>query len=138
MGRADEPFTGGASPAILTSMDEQTLQRRFIAWLLDGLMVIGLGMWFGNLGWLASIAYWLARDGLFDGQSIGKRLMGLKVIVQPTQTRCTLRESAIRNVLWIVPVLNVLMAVSGLCALLTRPPERHWGDRLADTQVVPA
>ena len=119
-------------------MGEQMLQRRLIAWLLDGLMVVGLGMWFGGLGWLASVGYWLLRDGLFEGQSIGKRLMGLKVIVQPTQARCTFKESAIRNVLWIVPVINVLMALSGLFALLKHPPERHWGDRLAETQVVPA
>ena len=118
-------------------MHEQMIQRRLIAWLIDALMVMGLGIWFGGLGWLASGGYWLCRDGCFDGQSVGKRLMELKVIVQPTPVRCRLRESAIRNILWVVPVVNVVMVVNAASVIIKDPRGRHWGDRLANTQVVP-
>jgi len=113
-------------------------QARLIAWGVDLLIGLGLGALFNGLGWLASAAYWLLRDGFFEGQSIGKRLMGLKVLVKQAGTRCTFRESILRNLLWVIPVINVVMAVSCVYLLyLAKPPrDRHWGDRLADTVVV--
>lgn len=113
-------------------------QQRVLAWLIDLLMCVGLGVCFQRLGWIASVGYWLLRDGLFDGQSLGKRVIGLKVIVQPARSPCTFKESFIRNVLWVVPVMNLVMAVSGLYALAKDSRGRHWGDRLADTEVVRA
>jgi uncharacterized RDD family membrane protein YckC len=44
----------------------------------------------------------------------------------------------IRNLLWVIPVVNLLMGLTGLYALFTDPAGRHWGDRLADTRVVNA
>jgi len=119
-------------------MAEQLVRRRVIAWLIDGLIVLGLGNLFDGLGWLAAGGYWLLRDGLFEGQSVGKRLMDLKAIVKPRRTRCTFKASIIRNVLWVVPVINLAMALTGLYYLTKDPHGRHWGDRLADTQVVAA
>jgi len=118
-------------------MEKQLIRRRLIAWLIDGLIVLGLWNLFGGLGWLVGGAYWLARDGLFEGQSVGKRLMDLKVIVQSSRSRCTLKESVIRNVLWVVPVINFAMALSGIYLLTKDRHGRHWGDRLAKTRVVP-
>lgn len=111
-------------------------QQRVYAWLIDALLVVGIGTLFHVLGWIATTAYWLCRDGLFEGQSIGKRLMGLKVIVLPEKTRCTFKASMIRNLLWVVPVINLLMGLTGLYALFNEAVGRHWGDRLADTRVV--
>ena len=113
-------------------------QQRIFAWLIDFLIALGIGVLFGAVGWAASTAYWLLRDGCFEGQSIGKRLMGLKVIVGQDRTRCTLRVSAIRNLLWIIPGINVVMGLTGLYALSKDRAGRHWGDRLADTRVVRA
>ncbi len=116
----------------------QLAQQRVSAWFIDVLIVIGLGILFNAAGWIASTAYWLCRDGLFDGQSIGKRLMGLKVLVQPARTRCTVKVSAFRNLLWVIPLVNVVMGLTGFHHLFHDPAGRHWGDRLADTVVVPA
>ena len=110
---------------------------RVYAWLIDALIVLGIGALLHLLGWIAMAAYWLCRDGLFEGQSIGKRLMGLKVVVQPGATRCTFKASMIRNVLWIIPFINLFMGLSSLYYLFNDAAGRHWGDRLADTRVVP-
>ena len=111
-------------------------RRRMIACLLDFVLVLGLGGAFYVTGWAVSAAYWLLRDGLFEGQSLGKRIMGLKVVVDPGGRRCTFRASVLRNFLWVIPVMNILMALSGLYYLLTGRSGRHWGDRLAETRVV--
>jgi len=117
-------------------MNETVVRRRVIAWLIDGLIALGLGSLLDGLGWILGGAYWLLRDGLFKGQSVGKRLMDLKVVVKSSGARCTFKESIIRNVLWIVPLINVVMAISGLYYLTKDRHGRHWGDRLAETRVV--
>ena len=111
-------------------------QQRVSAWAIDALMVIGIAALFHVWGWIATTAYWLFRDGLFESQSVGKRLIGLKVVRSAGGDHCTFRDSFIRNVLWVVPVVNVLMALTGLYALFNDPDGRHWGDRLAETRVV--
>jgi hypothetical protein len=47
-------------------------------------------------------------------------------------------DSAVRNVLWVIPVVNVVLGFTGLHDLVHDPRGRHWGDRLANTQVVKA
>ena len=111
-------------------------RTRTVAWLIDILIALGLAHLFIPLGWGAAGLYWLVRDGLFDGQSIGKRVMGLKVIVLPNNVRCTILPSAIRNVLWIIPFVGIVMAIVAVHAQQHDPDGRHWGDRLADTRVV--
>ena len=76
-------------------------QQRILAWLIDFLVVLGLALLFQQAGWLAGAGYVLSRDALFNnGQSIGKRLMDLKVVVGPDRVRCGFRSSIIRNLLW--------------------------------------
>ena len=112
-------------------------QSRIYAWLIDLLLVLGLGALFGPpLGWIISIGYWLVRDGLFDGQSIGKRLMELKVVAGKDRRRCTVTASIIRNLLWVIPFVNLVMAATGVYHLSKDRFGQHWGDRLADTRVV--
>ena len=113
-------------------------QQRIWAWLIDALMVGGIGVFFGPLGWRGRSGYILFRDGLFEGQSVGKRLMGLKVVTGSDRARARFVTSAIRNLLWIIPIVNLVMGVSGLHFLFNDPAGRHWGDRLADTRVVKA
>ena len=115
------------------------VRTRISAWLIDLLLVCGLGVLFsGPPGWLAGTGYWLVRDGLFDGQSIGKRLMRLKVVVGTERRRCSLLASVARNVLWVIPVVNLVMALTGLYYLSKDRGGQHWGDRLAETRVVAA
>jgi uncharacterized RDD family membrane protein YckC len=112
-------------------------QLRIYAWLIDLLLALGLGAMFATpLGWAASTLYWLLRDGLFEGQSIGKRLMKLKVVMGKDRRRCTIAASFIRNLLWAVPFVNLVMAATGVYYLSKDRSGQHWGDRLADTRVV--
>ena len=117
---------------------EDLARRRVVAWMIDGLIVVGLWIMFQGLGWLAAAAYIPLRDGCFEGQSPGKRIMGLKVVTHKDQLRCTFLDSAVRNVLWVIPVVHVVMGFTGLHGLMHDPRGRHWGDRLANTQVVKA
>ena len=52
--------------------------------------------------------------------------------------RCTFKESIIRNLLWVIPVINLVMGITGFYSLSHDTKRRHWGDRLADTMVVNA
>lgn len=124
----DTPQTRDTQPAQPRS--------RIGGWLIDSLATMGLGIVFGGAGWLAGTSYWLLRDGLFNGQSIGKRLMRLRVVVEPDSHPCTFGESAIRNVLWVLPVINAVTALTGLYYLLHDPRGQHWGDRMARSTVV--
>ena len=113
-------------------------QLRVYAWLIDLLLVAGLILLVkGRAGGIVAVLYWLLRDGCFKGQSIGKRLMRLRVVLQDN-TPCTFAVSLLRNFLWVIPLLNILVAVNGLIHLAKKPPGHHWGDRLAETNVVRA
>ena len=110
---------------------------RLLAWLIDSLLMSGAAQ-VPILGWVGAAAYWLLRDALFDGQSVGKRVMGLRVVVLPDHRRCGPRESALRNLLWLVPIVNGAMLLSTLYYMLRPAPARHWGDRLGQTEVTRA
>jgi hypothetical protein len=111
-------------------------QQRLTAWLIDLVITVGLGLFFGGVGWIAGTGYWLLRDGFFDGQSIGKRLLALNVVMGPDRARCTSPASAIRNVLWVIPLINLVMGFTGRSDLSRDRAGRHWGDRLADPRVL--
>ena len=112
-------------------------QRRILAWLIDFLVVMALALLFQRPGWLAGAVYILLRDSLFNnGQSIGKRLLRLQVVVGPDRLRCRIPNSVIRNILWVLPLVNLAMAVAGLYYLSSDRAGRHWGDRLANSRVV--
>jgi len=119
----------------------EVARARVIAWIIDLFIVLGVVILFGAagwLGWLVGGAYALWRDGLFDGQSIGKRIMSLKVVAHQEQLRCTFLDSFVRNLLWVIPIIQIVVGFTGLHALMHDPRGRHWGDRLANTQVVKA
>ena len=113
-------------------------QRRIYAWLIDVLLVVGVSIPLPLVSWLISPAYILLRDGLFEGQSVGKRIMGLKVVAHSARLQCTYLDSVVRNILWVIPVVNLAVGLTGLNYLLHDPKGRHWGDRLANTEVVSA
>ena len=111
---------------------------RVYAWLIDLLIVLGVSAMFNIFAWAAGMGYFLFRDGLFQGQSVGKRLMGMKVVVGKPRARATFLNSFVRNLLWVIPFVNFFMGVTGLYYLCYDAAGRHWGDRLADTRVVKA
>lgn len=113
-------------------------QQRLLAALIDLVIVVGLS-WIWLIGWVAATAYWLLRDIALDGQSVGKRICKLKVVrLKPANAVCTWKASILRNLLLIIPLVNIVFAIAGLTTILRQADGRHWGDLIADTRVVPA
>lgn len=96
---------------------------------------------------LIASVYILLRDALFQGQSIGKRIIRLKVVNRETQKVATYRDSIKRNVIFFIPnLLRFIPALGGLLGLAVLILEGYfissdekgfrWGDNFAKTQVV--
>jgi uncharacterized RDD family membrane protein YckC len=126
------------------------LTTRAVAGLVDLLLVIGLARLPDVIGFLSAAGYILIRDGLFDRRSIGKKLIGLRVIsLEDSGTAATYRDSIIRNMpivlayfLFLIPYAGwilcpLALGMEGLTALGDRGAMRI-GDMLARTQVVVA
>jgi hypothetical protein len=108
-----------------------------------------------EIGPILAAAYLLAADGLVHGQSIGKRLFGVRAMVRPATPGgrgrpAGYRESVLRNapfalvaLFFGVPYLWVVLFLAGV-PILAYEAWRVWKDRLglrmgdlfADTQVV--
>ena len=118
-----------------------TRRQRFLAFTFDLLLASGLGALLGSAFFVAGLSvaaiYLLVRDSCFQGQSIGKRIFGLRVIHVPTQQPCGFGRSCARNVLWVVPLVSAIFSLAALWRVGHEAGGRHWGDRLADTSVVP-
>jgi uncharacterized RDD family membrane protein YckC len=125
------------------------ITTRVVAGLVDLLLIIGLTRLPDVIGFLSAAGYILIRDGLFDRRSIGKKLIGLRVLsLEDSGPSATYRDSIIRNVpivlayfLFLIPyagwILGPLaLGMEGLTALGDRRGMRI-GDMLARTQVVP-
>lgn len=123
--------------------------KRFIAALVDGI-ITGVVSLIPTVGWVVAVAYSLAKDGLFEGASIGKKLMKLKVRTldggQADYMVSVKRNAifAIPNVFMIIPVLGFLLAGPvGLAIAIvetffvfTDPLGRRIGDKFAGSVVV--
>ena len=69
--------------------------------------------------------YFLWKDGIRDGQSFGKGMMGLRVVKFSTGQPATITDSCLRNCLSCCPLL--LLITSG---------RRRFGDYVAGTIVI--
>jgi uncharacterized RDD family membrane protein YckC len=126
---------------------------RYLAWLVDFLALIGLtfiGLLFSNvleigrtgLGqatfqlWVFVLiwAYFLVFEWLWDGQTPGKRLLGIRVI-RRNGTSVGFAGSALRNIVRVVDLLPAFYAFSFAVAASNRKNLR-LGDLAADTLVV--
>lgn len=152
-----------------SSMDyhKASLGSRFLAYILDQLITIGLGIptiIFFAIGmskvsssyysssnshvvffllafifWILPIIYTFIKDGLGEGQSYGKKLMGIKVIKLSDMSNCTKGTSALRALItnlsclipfvgWFIEPIMVLATSDG----------RRLADKAAGTIVVDA
>ena len=74
--------------------------NRLIARTIDLIIVVALYKIIPSIGYFTGLVYLLIADGLFQGRSIGKRLVGLKVITREapeTEGICGFKESIFRN-----------------------------------------
>nr|WP_211194680.1 RDD family protein [Pyxidicoccus fallax] len=129
------------------------LYSRFLAWLLDGLIVMGISlavimglgvvsMAFEGLGnalaiviyFLIEWGYSIALETVWSGQTVGKRALSLRVI-QESGVRIGFYHAALRNLARPVDRLPFFYLVGGLAALVSGSHQR-LGDMLAGTIVV--
>jgi len=129
------------------------IYSRFLAWLIDAALCAALsaGIVFalsflaifaaGVAGFAIFLAVFLVNWGYFalaeawtGGQTLGKRLLGLRV-VQVSGVRIDFLQAALRNLIRAFDNLPLLYAVGGGAALVSRS-RRRLGDWVAGTVVV--
>ena len=131
-------------------MQKAELTTRAVAGFIDLLLVIGMARLPDIMGFLAVTGYILVRDGLFHAQSVGKKVIGLRVALTDDPGKSgSFRESIVRNVplaiaylLFLVPYAGWLLGplALGVEALTAMGDERGMriGDLLARTYTVQA
>ena len=109
------------------------VNRRFISELGDI-----FGKWLGAFGGIVVFAlfwgYYMVLEVTTNGQSIGKRLLGLRVI-KAGGYPISFADSAIRNLVRIADFLPFFYAI-GLCVMLINKNWERLGDLAAGTLVV--
>ncbi|AKU91102.1 RDD family protein [Vulgatibacter incomptus] len=122
------------------------LAPRLLAKAVD-LFVAGLFAWFiPSVGVAMALAYLLFADGLPNGQSPGKRLLGVKAVHVPTRRSCTPAQSLVRNLpiaIGFAFLTNVFLAMVAIPIALfelymasSDALGVRIGDIFADTQVI--
>jgi uncharacterized RDD family membrane protein YckC len=79
---------------------------------------------------LLDTLYMLMRDGLFDGRSVGKKVMNLQVLNRKNQP-CGIGRSFLRNLPFLISILTFVELI-----LIFVKPGRRLGDRMAKTRVI--
>ena len=129
-----------------------SLLLRLGARLVDVAVAWGLWVVCGAAGSVVALLFLLLADGMLQGQSVGKRIFGVKVMYLPTHTAARHRDSALRNAQLALIVLLGMMPeglglVAGAAGLLVIGGLEGWrvlkdplgwrlGDMWAQTQVV--
>jgi hypothetical protein len=121
--------------------------NRVIAKSIDFIIIAALFEAISKIGYFAGLAYLLIGDGLFEGKSLGKRLLGLKVIYYESGEPCTLRASVMRNFLFALGYLLMIIPLIGFVfplvilafeSILIAGNEKglRFGDELVKTMVI--
>ncbi len=126
------------------------LTLRGLARLVDLSIAFALAQTAHEVGPLLAVLYLLFADGLMHGQSMGKRIFGVRTMVVPRKVPAGYRESMLRNapfalvaLFYVVPLWWLLLVVAGLPIVgfegwmaWRDPLGIRVGDIFADTQVV--
>ena len=123
---------------------DAAFETRVIAAIIDAFIAAGVYLVIakisGTIGWLAWIAYLLARDALpfLDGHSLGKRIMKIRAVTMDGKSLSgDWQSSIVRNIPMIIPLFPLVE----LFVLYTRKdkgatPLRRLGDEWAKTKFV--
>lgn len=86
---------------------------------------------------LIPLTYSLIKDGFGNGQSWGKKAVGLMVIYLPINKPCSLGQSFLRNLIMglvcLIPFIGLLVEPT---IVLVSDEGRRFGDKVANTQVI--
>ena len=115
-------------------------QSRGVAFLIDLFLYSllhfgGPALGFGILGGFLAVLYITFRDGLFGGQSLGKKVLGIRVVHRDGRP-ISFVDSSFRNVLFIIYLLLPLAIAVEAVAAYRDPERRRLGDRIGKTCVV--
>lgn len=107
---------------------------RLLAGLID-FGIISIFCVIPILGWILAVVYFFSRDALsfMDGQSVGKRVMKLRVVHYEGLIPITedYRASAMRQLTLILPIFNLIDLL-----MVFSTDRRRFGDQLAKTLVI--
>lgn len=127
------------------------LLLRIFAKVLDYILIAAVTEMVPKAGFYAGLSYLLISDGLFEGRSIGKLLIGLRVISTVNNEPCTVRESIVRNAFlgagllpyklpligsWIGWIFILAVAAVEFLILLGSKEGMRLGDEFAKTTVI--
>lgn len=120
---------------------------RTVAKILDFIIIAAAVEILPKAGFLAGLTYLLIGDGLFDGRSLGKKIIGLKVILKEKNISCTFRESILRNstfgigflfykIILIGWIFILIVSLFEFIILLGSKEKMRLGDEIANTIVI--
>ncbi len=126
------------------------LTLRGLARLADFTLAFALAQTTPQVGPILAAAYLLVADGLMSGQSVGKKIFGVRTVVVPRRAPAGWHESMLRNapfalvaVFYAVPLLWPVLFLAGVpivafetYMIFTDRLGIRIGDIFADTQVV--
>jgi len=123
------------------------LLLRIVAKVLDFILIAAVAEVAPKAGFYAGLLYLLISDGLFDGRSVGKLLIGLRVVSITGGEPCSMKESIVRNaplgaglllykLPWIGWIFIILVSLVEFLILLGSKNGMRLGDELAKTSVV--
>lgn len=135
---------------ILNSGKKRARLTRLIAKGIDLFLVIVVSSIFYPFGILLSMIYIGISDYLQNGQSVGKKLMGFQVVSLKDGKPCSVKQSIIRNLPFLIPIgfaiipfwgwifsiifLNLILIE--LYLLFKIDSAHRLGDVMADTTVI--
>ncbi len=123
------------------------LLLRVIAKTLDILIIAAVSELIPRVGYIGGVVYLLISDGLFDGKSLGKKIIKLKVISVSSGKSSSFRDSIIRNttivvalLLYKIPLIGWILSLAILTLefllMLGNKEGMRLGDILANTKVI--
>ncbi|MBI4842827.1 MAG: RDD family protein [Nitrospirae bacterium] len=133
------------------------LLNRIIAKSIDLLIISAMIELLPVAGYFAGLVYLFIADGLIEGRSVGKWLIGLKVIIRDSDppAPCGFKESILRNILFVavylifgvfrfIPLIGWLFTAAAVAVIVVfesliivgSEDGMRFGDEIAKTQVV--
>ncbi len=85
---------------------------------------------------LIAIIYSFVKDGFWEGQSVGKRIVGLKVVKVSDRTKCSFGRSSLRALVTSLFCLTTVGALIDIILVLVSDDGRKVGDLVTGLQVV--
>lgn len=126
-----------------------SLLVRVFAKVLDFILIAAMAEVVPRAGFYAGLSYLLISDGLFNGRSVGKRLMNLRVVSAETGEPCSMKGSILRNaplaaglLLYKLPLIGwifpALISALEFLVMLGSKDGMRLGDEFAKTIVMEA